>query len=86
MPAKKTARAQERRRVANRRVRSATHTAVRKAVHAMEGGEAAEAATAVAEAISALDRADTKGVIHRNNAARRKSRLMKALAKATSSE
>lgn len=86
MPAKKTARVQERRRVANRRVRSTTRTAVRKAVRAMDGGEAAEAAAAVAQAISALDRADTKGVIHRNNAARRKSRLMKRLAKTTASE
>ncbi len=85
MPAKKTARAQERRRVASRRVRSSTRTAVRKAVLSIEGGEAAEAATAVAQAISALDRADTKGVIHRNNAARRKSRLMKRLAKSTAS-
>ena len=86
MPAKKTARVQERRRIANRRVRSSTRTAVRKAIRTIEGGEAAEAATAVAEAVSALDRADTKGVIHRNNAARRKSRLMKRLAKSTASE
>ncbi len=86
MPAKKTARVQERRRVANRRVRSTTRTAIRKAVRAMDVGEAAEAATAVAQAVSALDRADTKGVIHRNNAARRKSRLMKRLAKTTASE
>ena len=86
MPAKKTARVQERRRVANRRVRSTTRTAVRKAVRAMDAGEAAEAATAVAQAVSALDRADTKGIIHRNNAARRKSRLMKRLAKSTASK
>ncbi len=86
MPAKKTARVQERRRVANRRVRSTTRTAVRKAVRAMDVGEAAEAATAVVQAVSALDRADTKGVIHRNNAARRKSRLMKRLAKTSASE
>ena len=86
MPAKKTARVQERRRVANRRVRSSTRTAVRKAVRTIESGEAAEAATAVAQAVSALDRADTKGVIHPNNAARRKSRLMKRLAKSTASE
>ena len=86
LPAKKTARVQERRRVANRQVRSTTRTAVRKAVRAMDAGEAPEAAAAVAQAISALDRADTKGVIHRNNAARRKSRLMKRLAKTTASE
>ena len=86
MPAKKTARAQERRRVANRRVRSSTRTAVRKAVRAIEGSEAAEATTAVGDAIKALDRAATKGVVHRNNAARRKSRLVKQLAKSAASK
>ena len=85
MPAEKTARAQERRRIANRQVRSRTRTAVRKAVRTVEAGDAAEAATAVAQAISALDRADTKGTIHRNNAARRKSRLMQLLVKSTTS-
>ena len=37
----------------------------------------------IVKAISALDKAAGKGVIHKNNAARRKSRLVKALAKAT---
>jgi len=35
---------------------------------------------AIREAVSALDKAAEKGVIHKNNAARRKSRLMKRLA------
>lgn len=83
MPAKKTARAQERRRVRNRRVRSSTRTAIRRAIQAIEGPAPAEAPAVVAHAISALDRAATKGVVHRNNAARRKSRLMKRLKKVT---
>ena len=83
MPAKKTARAQERRRVRNRHVRSTTRTAVRRALQAIEGPDPAEAPAVVARAVSALDRAATKGVVHRNNAARRKSRLAKRLNKAT---
>jgi small subunit ribosomal protein S20 len=43
---------------------------------AIDAGDATTAAAAVGDAISALDKATSKGVIHRNNAARRKSRLM----------
>ena len=86
MPAKKTARVQERRRVRNRRVRSSTRTAVRRAIQALEGPAPAEAPAVVARAVSALDRAATKGVVHRNNASRRKSRLMKRLNKAATPE
>ncbi len=82
MPASKTARAQERKRIINRRVRSSSRTAVKKAVGALAAG-APEAPEAVALAISALDRAASKGGVHRNNVARRKSRLMKRLNKAS---
>lgn len=78
MPAIKTAKVQERRRLVNRRARSSTRTAVKKAVRALRGGSA-EAGAAVHEAASKLDRAVTKGVIHRNAAARGKSRLTKRL-------
>lgn len=61
----------------NRLYRSGARTAVRKARAAIASGDSAS--EAVKEAISVLDRAATKGVIHKNNAARRKSRLMKAL-------
>jgi small subunit ribosomal protein S20 len=44
-------------------------------------GNKKEAVEAVQKAASELDRAATKGVIHKNNAARRKSRLMNSLAK-----
>lgn len=66
-------------------VKSATRTYVKKArtAIAQNAGEALEDVTA---AISALDRAAKKGVIHRNNAARRKSRLMKRLNKARAGE
>jgi small subunit ribosomal protein S20 len=45
----------------------------------MEEGNQEEARQHTMEAVSALDRAAEKGVIHKNNAARRKSRLMKRL-------
>lgn len=78
MPAIKAARVQERRRVINRLVRTRTRTAVKRAVVAI-ATEPTEATPIVASAISSLDRAATKGIIHKNNAARRKSRLAKRL-------
>lgn len=78
MPAIKTAKVQERRRLVNRRVRSSTRTAVKKALRALKaGGE--DAGASVHAAASKLDRAVSKGVLHRNAAARGKSRLMKRL-------
>ncbi|MBM3941146.1 MAG: 30S ribosomal protein S20 [SAR202 cluster bacterium] len=81
MPAEKTARVQARRQVINRRVRSASRTAVKNAVKSLQAGDP-EAPEAVKAAISAVDRAAVKGVIHRNNAANHKSALIKALNKA----
>jgi small subunit ribosomal protein S20 len=72
----KDMRRSERRRQRNRPIISATRTYVRRARTAIEAGDAEAAARAVGDAISALDKAASKGVIHRNNAARRKSRLM----------
>jgi small subunit ribosomal protein S20 len=72
-------RVQERRRLRNRAVRSATRTYVRKAQAEIASGESNPTAEVIRQAISALDRAAKKGVIHANNAARRKSRLMKKL-------
>lgn len=43
----------------------------------MAAGDLEAAARAIGDAISTLDRAAIKGIIHKNNAARRKSRLMK---------
>ena len=68
----------EKRRLRNRTFRGAARTAVRDARATIETGKPDQAA--VLEAISRLDKAAEKGVIHKNNAARRKSRLMKALA------
>lgn len=72
----KRIRSTARKEMRNRAVRSATRTYVKKARALIEMGKKDEAQAAVMQAISALDRAVTKGVLHRNNAARRKSRLM----------
>jgi small subunit ribosomal protein S20 len=66
-------------RLRNRTVRGATRTAVTQARAALEANEP-ETKEAILKAISALDKAAGKGVIHKNNAARRKGRLMKKLA------
>ena len=79
MPAEKTARAAGKRRLSNRKVRTATRTTVGKAVDALGGAQQEDAEAAVAQAIRALDSAATKGVIHTNAAARKKSRLMAKL-------
>jgi small subunit ribosomal protein S20 len=57
--------------------RSTARTLIKKARKLIEAGDLEAAAKAVGDAISTLDRAAAKGVIHKNNAARRKSRLMK---------
>ena len=75
----KAARRAANRQVRNKSVRSFTKSSIAKAeslITTKELGPAKEAAT---RAISALDKAAKKGVIHPNNAARRKSRLMNKL-------
>jgi small subunit ribosomal protein S20 len=67
----------ETKRLRNRPYISAARTYVKKAELAIRAGERDAAAEAVGEALSMLDRVASKGIIHRNNAARRKSRLMK---------
>lgn len=74
--ARKRIRVAERRRARNRPYRSAARTFVKKAELAIRAGDQPVAATAVGDAISMLDRVAGKGIIHKNNAARRKSRLM----------
>lgn len=74
--AEKRIRVAERRRLRNRPYISAARTFVKKAEIAIRAGEPTTAATAVGDAISMLDRVAGKGIIHKNNAARRKSRLM----------
>ncbi len=55
---------------------SACRTLVKKAVLAIQSGNETAATVAVGNAVQMLDRTAGKGIIHRNNAARRKSRLL----------
>lgn len=72
----KRVRHSQRRRAVNRRTRSEAKTLVQQASDIALGRSTGEAPEAVAAAISALDKAAEKGILHPNNAARRKSRLM----------
>ncbi len=86
MPITKSAKKQvgvdERRRQRNKSVRSLCRGNVVKAGRVISDGDFEAAREAVAVAVKSLDRAVAKGVIHANNAARRKSRLMKKLSRA----
>lgn len=70
----------EKRRMQNRIYRGSARRAVVKAREAMSGKSVETARAMTLEAVSELDHAVVKGVLHKNNASRRKSRLMKALA------
>ncbi len=65
----------------NQRVRAALKTRI-KTANKQIASKAATAPVAVVTAVSELDKAAAKGIIHPNNAARRKSRLMRKLNKA----
>ena len=80
----KQARVDEKRRLRNKSTRSLCKTNTTKAQRLISSGELEPARKAVVTAITSLDKAAEKGVIHPNNAARRKSRLMKKLNKASS--
>jgi small subunit ribosomal protein S20 len=75
----KNTRKSERKRRINQVHRSRARTYVKKARRLIEQGHLEEAETVVHQAVSALDKAAQKGIIHANNAARRKSRLMQRL-------
>ena len=75
----KRLRSSERRRLHNRVYRGSARTAVKKARHLIETGQIEEAREAVKVAVRALDKAASRGIIHKNNAARRKSRLVHQL-------
>ena len=70
----------EKKRVHNRVYRGQDRTFVGRAKETIENGEKEKATQDTLVAIKSLDKAASKGVIHKNNAARRKSRLMKRLA------
>ena len=83
--AKKRARQGEKRRQHNAGLRSVVRTSIKKVLAAIATGNAEEATAAYAAAVPIIDRMADKGIIHKNKAARHKSRLntqVKALAAA----
>lgn len=71
----KTARAQETKRLQNRVLRGRTRTLLRQAREAVASEDAGAIQATSGAAVSALDRAVTKGLFHKNKASRLKSRL-----------
>ena len=81
MPAKKAGRQQVKRAVRTRGDRTETRSAMAKALRSVESGDVTEAETAVNDALATLDRAVQKGILHKNNVNRRKSRMATQLNK-----
>ena len=81
MPAKKTGRQQIKRALRTRGDRTETRTAMAKALRSVESGDVAEAEVAVRDALSIMDRAVQKGILHKNNVNRRKGRIAARLNK-----
>ena len=75
MPAKKAGRQQVNRAIRTRGDRTETRSAMAKALRSVESGDVVEAENAVKEALITLDRAVQKGILHKNNVNRRKSRM-----------
>ena len=75
----KRIRSNERKRIRNRVYNSRTRSQVKKARLLIEGNDKDQAVAETREAIRLLDKSANKGIIHPNNAARRKGRLMKHL-------
>ncbi len=79
---KKRIKTNEKRRLRNASIRSKMKTMIKKAYQSLTSGDEKLRENAIKQAIATIDRACAKGVIHRNSAARRKSRLMSRVNKA----
>ena len=73
--AKKRVRQSEKRRLHNRVMRSTLRTQIKKVLKAVEAGDKSAAQAAYSAAVPAIDRVAEKKMIHKNKAARHKSRL-----------
>ncbi|HAE32650.1 MAG: 30S ribosomal protein S20 [Chloroflexi bacterium] len=82
MPSAKSARVGDRKKERNQPLRTKARTFVTRTRRLIDSGDIEGAEGSARVAIAALDRAAQKGVIHENNASRRKSRLIKSLNKA----
>lgn len=79
--AKKRVRQAERSRLRNVGQRSTMRTVIKQVQNAITGNDKAGATSKLKDALSALDKACSKGLIHKNKAARDKSRLNSAVRK-----
>ncbi len=75
LSARKRARQSERNRMANASQRSRMRTTIKQVISAIEGGDKTAAQSAFKVAVPAIDRSVSQGIMHRNKAARHKSRL-----------
>lgn len=80
--AKKAVRSQARKRVYNVRTKAKLHDTVKSLKDALAKGETKEASALISRAYEALDKAAKRGIIKKNTASRKKSRLMAAIKKA----
>jgi len=80
--AQKRIRVAAKRQIRNKHIKSTTKTAVKKLNVAVGAGDVANTQAMLVQAIAAIDKAASKGVIHKNTAARKKSRLTKMVNKA----
>ena len=80
--AKKRILVTEKRAARNKHIKSSTKTAVKKLNAAVGAGETDKVQTLLSQAVAAIDTACSKGVYHKNTAARKKSRLSKMVNKA----
>ncbi len=69
----------EKRRIRNASVKTSVKSSIKKVREAITNSDATEAKSSLATAVSKLDGAVTKGVLHRNNASRKVSRLTTAV-------
>src|SRR5438105_130427 len=83
---KKDLRRTAKRTVRNTSAKSALKTYIKKVRVAATTGEAEATSTSLVKAVKALDKAAQRGLIHKNQAARRKSRIAKAANKALAGE
>ncbi len=75
--AKKRILVTEKKALRNKMIKSRTKTAIKKVLASVKAGNKEEANAALIQAVSIIDKAMSKGVYHKNNASRKKSRLTK---------
>lgn len=79
--AKKRVLVTEKKTMQNKAIKSALKTTIKKFLTAVDEGNKEQAAALYPETVSAIDSAVTKGILHKNNAANKKAKLAKKLAK-----